>query len=129
MQVALKVEDVRTNHPLVDVPAVDATPLESLVLRHPKVPIIVMNNYGSVRGDAAAKLTELGNVYFEISHAEQVGALEKLIKDVPFERILFGSHFPFFNIEAALFKFRESALGGAITQDMQHMNAQRLLGE
>ncbi|MBC8351128.1 MAG: amidohydrolase family protein [Planctomycetes bacterium] len=129
VQVALKMEDVRTNHPLMVVPTVDATPLAALVKRHPNVPLIVMNNYGSVRGDAAAQLAEAGNVYFENSHAEQVGALEKLTKDVPLERLLFGSHFPFFNLEASLFKFRESALGGAITEAIQHKNAEELLGD
>jgi predicted TIM-barrel fold metal-dependent hydrolase len=127
VQLALKMEDVRTNHPLVDVPAVDATPLVALVKRYPKTPLIVMNNYGSVGADAAAQLVEAGNVYFEISHAEQVGALEKLTQAVPFSRLLFGSHFPYFTLEASLFKFRESSLGGAITEAIQFRNAEKLL--
>ncbi len=127
VQLALKMEDVRTHHPLMPVPTVDVAPLAALVGRHPDLRLIVMNNYGTIRGDAAAGLAEAGQVYFEISHAEQVGALEKLVAQVPFERLLFGSHFPFFNLEASLLKFRESQLGGLMVQAIQHGNAEKLL--
>jgi len=126
VQLALKMEDVRTHHPLLQVPTVDVEPLAALVAKHPTVPLIVMNNYGTVRGDAAARLAATGQVYFEISHAEQVGALEKLVQQVPSERILFGSHFPFFNLEATVLKFRESQLGGVMTEAIQHANARQL---
>lgn len=127
VQLALKMEDVRTHHPLMPVPTVDVAPLAALVGRHPNLRLIVMNNYGTIRGDAAAGLAEAGQVYFEISHAEQVGALEKLVAQVPFERLLFGSHFPFFNLEATLLKFRESQLGGLMVEAIQHGNAEKLL--
>ncbi len=126
IQIALNMQDSRTQHPLVRVPPVDPAPLAALVARHPEVPVIVMNDQRQLRGDAASRLAEAGRVYFEISHAEQVGALEKLVAQLPFERLLFGSHFPFFNLEAALLKFRESQLGGLITQAIQRANAERL---
>lgn len=127
VQLALKMEDVRTHHPLMPVPTVDVAPLAALIMRHPDLRLIVMNNYGTVRGDAAARLAEAGHVYFEISHAEQVGALETLVAQVPYQRLLFGSHFPFFNLEASLLKFRESQLGGLIEQAIQRDNAQALV--
>ena len=129
IQLALKMEDVRTHHPLMQVPTVDVRPLAALVARHPNVRLIVMNNYGTIRGDAAARLAQAGQVYFEISHAEQVGALEKLVKQVSHERVLFGSHFPFFNLEATLLKFRESQLGGLMVEAIQHGNAGMLLSD
>jgi predicted TIM-barrel fold metal-dependent hydrolase len=78
---------------------------------------------------AAANLTTLGPVYFDISHAEQVGALEQLVKVVPQDRLVFGSHFPFFNLESALLKFRESELGEAMTVAIQSGNAKALSGK
>ncbi len=126
VQLALKMEDVRTHHPLMQVPTVKVAPLDALVTKYPHVPLIIMNNYGTIRGDAAARLAQAGQVYFEISHAEQVGALEKLVQQVPFQRLLFGSHFPFFNLEASLFKFRESRLGGLMVEAIQTANARRL---
>jgi len=127
VQIAMKMEDVRTHHPLVQVPTVDASPLAKLVSKHPKLRVIVMNNYKSLRGETLSRMTKAGQVYFEISHAEQVGALDKLIKLVPYERLLFGSHFPFFYLEAALLKFRESDLGQFVTEAIQYKNAQQLL--
>lgn len=127
VQVALKMEDVRTHHPLMKVPTVDVAPLEALVRRHPQARLVILNGSGTVAPAVAASLTTLGQVYFDISHAEQVGALEQLVKVVPHERLLFGSHFPFFQLESALLKFRESELGEAVTSAIQSGNAKRLM--
>jgi predicted TIM-barrel fold metal-dependent hydrolase len=129
VQLVMKMEDVRTHHPLMQVPTVDPQPLATLVQKHPRVRLIVMNNDGTLRGDVASQLSAAGQVYFEISHAEQIGALEKLVQQVPQERLLFGSHFPLFNLEAALFKFRESQLGGFATANIQRANAERLMAQ
>jgi predicted TIM-barrel fold metal-dependent hydrolase len=126
LQLALKMEDVRTHHPLMMVPTVDHAPLAKLLVDRPQLPVILMNMDRLIGSDAAT-LTKAGNVYFEISHAEQVGALEKVIRDVPYERLLFGSHAPFFYLESALLKFRESELGDTITRAIQFENAATLL--
>jgi len=123
---AIKMEDVRTHHPMMKVPTVDLNPLAGLLAKHPKLNVVLANNYSTLRGERLSKLAEAKNIYFEISHAEQVGALEKLIKQVPFERLLFGSHFPFFNLESNLFKFQESELGRFVTDAIQHGNAKEL---
>ncbi len=127
VQMALIMEDVRVQHPLMQVPLVETTGLAELVEKFPKLPIVIMNNSAAVRSASARELASAGNVYFEISHFEGVGALEDWVKEVPVERVLFGSYFPFFNLEAALFKFQESQLGGLATSAIQSGNAQRLL--
>ena len=129
VQLVLNMEDVRLHHPLMQVPNVDVGPLQGLVERHPELRLIVMNNYGTVSADAAARLVTAGRVYFEISHAERVGTLETLIKQVPYERLLLGSHFPFFVLEASLLKFTESQVGATITAAIQHGNARQLVEE
>ena len=129
IQLVLKMEDVRTHHPLMRVPTVDPKPITELVRKHSEVRLIVMNNYGSLSGPEARDLALLGHVYFEISHAERVGALDKLLENVPVENLLFGSHFPFFTLESALLKFRESQIGGLATQMIQHDNCRRLTQE
>ena len=126
VQIAMKMEDVRTHHPLMRVPTVDPVPLERLLAKHPELRVVVLNNGTVLRPAAAAQLARLGHVYFEISHAEQIGALEKWLRDIPLERILFGSHFPFFHLEATLLKFRESQIGGLATSAIQKTNASRL---
>ena len=126
LQLVLKMEDVRTHHPLMMVPTVDHAPLTKSLADHPKLPVILMN-IDRLTGPDASALVKAGNVFFDISHAEQVGALEKIIHDLPYERLLFGSHSPFFNLEAALLKFRESESGDTITRAIQFENAAALL--
>ncbi|TWU17499.1 Amidohydrolase [Novipirellula galeiformis] len=126
VQLVLSMEDPRVQHPLLQVPVVDTKPLETLVKQYPDLRLVIMNNYGAIKESRAAQLAESGQVYFEISHFENVGALEKWVTTVPHERLLFGSYFPFFNLEAALLKFQESQVGGLATSAIQYSNAQSL---
>ncbi len=127
VQLALAMEDVRVQHPLLQVPVVDTAPLAALVEKLPRLPLVIMNNSAAVRASQAGELAKAGNVYFDISHFESVGALENWVKEVPVERILFGSYFPFFNLEAAILKFQESQLGGLATSAIQSGNAHKML--
>ena len=127
VQLVITMEDVRVQHPLMQVPIVDTAPLADLVKKFPQLPLVVMNNSAAVRSGPASELAKVGSVYFELSHFEGVGALESWIKQVPVERILFGSYAPFFNLEAALLKFQESQLGGFATSAIQSGNAEKML--
>jgi len=77
--------------------------------------------------DALRRLTAAGSVYSEISMLEGVGGLSNLLTSIPPERVLFGSHFPFFHLEAALGKLRESDLTSAQATAITCGNAERLL--
>ncbi|QDS94536.1 Amidohydrolase [Roseimaritima multifibrata] len=127
VQLVLAMEDTRVQHPLMQVPVVDTAPLEAVVKKYPRLPLIIMNNYVAVKSGQASDLAKAGNVYFEISHFETVGALENWVQAVPLQRLLFGSYFPFFDLEASLLKFQESKLGGLATSAIQAGNAERLL--
>lgn len=126
VQLALKMEDERTHHPLVQVPEVDTKPLADVLSGHPNLRLVILNGLRSLRGEALTRLAEAGSVYFEISMLEGVGGIEKLLKLVPLERVLFGSHFPFFYLESALLKLQESELGDYQTKAITSRNAQKL---
>lgn len=126
VQLVLAMEDVRVQHPLMRVAVVDTAPLAALVNKFPRLPLVIMNNSATVRTGQASELAKVGNTFFELSHFESVGGLENWVKEVPVERILFGSYFPFFNLEAALLKFQESQLGGFATSAIQSGNARKL---
>ena len=66
-------------------------------------------------------------MYFEIAMLEGVGGVEKLLRQVPIDRVLFGSHSPLFVFESALGKLHESTLGGAMMENICNGNARRLL--
>ncbi len=127
VQIALKMEDERTQHPQLRVPSVDMKPLPELIKHHPKLRIVILNGMKTLRGDLLTDLVRSGNVYFDISMQESVGGIEKMLKLVPLERVLFGSHFPFFYLESALLKMKESNLGRFREEAIRYKNSMNLL--
>jgi predicted TIM-barrel fold metal-dependent hydrolase len=127
VQLAVRMEDLRTQHPLMRVPDVDTGPLPGLLAAHPRLRLVLLGAMRTLRGDAIAKLIGAGHVYFEISMLEGVGGISKLLGRVSVDRILFGSHVPFFILDSAALKLRESELLPAQIDAITHKNAQRLL--
>lgn len=128
VQLALKMEDERTQHRLLRVDAVDTTPLADLLKDRQDLPVVLVNSLRTLRSDDISQLAAAGNLYFEISMQEGVGGIEKLLQHAPIDRVLFGSHFPFFYLESALLKLRESELAQFQRAAIATENAQHLLG-
>ena len=110
VQLAVRVEDVRIQHPLMRVPDVDTKPLPDLVAARPDLRLVLLNALQVLSGDTQTALVRAGQVYFEIATLEGVGGISSLLTRVPIDRLLFGSHFPFFILESALLKLQESEL-------------------
>ncbi len=127
VQLSVMMEDERTQHPLLQVPAVDTSPLAEVLKQHPDLPLILLNSQRDIRGEALTNLAVSGNTYFDIAMQESIGGLTKLTNLVPYERILFGSHAPFFYHESATLKLQESNLGETIRQAITVDNASKLL--
>lgn len=127
VELALCMEDERTQHPLMRVAPVDLTPLADLAKAEPKLKLVVLNCYPQIRPDQLTRLIPAGNVYFEMSMLEGVGAVARLIERVALERVLFGSHSPFFYFESAELKVQEAGLSEAQNKAVLEGNAKRLL--
>lgn len=128
VQLTVLMEDARMMHPLMRVPPVDITPLEKRVSQTPGLRLILLNALTSAsRTDKLSRLTSAGEVYVEIAMLETLAALETLVKDIPAERILFGSHAPSFYVEAAALKLQESSLPTAHHRFIMHETARRLI--
>lgn len=127
VQIALKMEDERTQHPLLQVPPVDPKPLLDLLPALPKLRIVLLNAMSVATGELPARLAQAGQVYFEIAMLEKVGGIGALLKQMPFERLLFGSYLPFFILESALLKLRESELGEFAQTAITDGNARKLV--
>lgn len=127
VQIALRMEDERTQHALLRVPDVDPTPLWKLLADRPRLQVVLLNALMTLKGTALDEAARLPNVYVEIATLEGIGGIEKLIRTFPFERVLFGSYCPFFILESALLKLQESELGEAIRTGITRTNAERLL--
>ncbi len=127
VQLAFKMEDEMTQHPLMRVAKVDTSPLPRLLANRRKQRLVILNGLKDLKAAEVEELASSGNVYFEIAMLEGVGGINRLLATVPLERILFGSHAPFFNFESAKFKLRESELAQFQREAITSGNARALL--
>lgn len=127
VQLVVSMEDIRTQHPLMRMPPVDVSALPQLIKSEPSARLMLLNWSPSLRGQRLRPLADAGPVYFDIATWEGIEGVARLVEQLPPERVLFGSNFPLFYFEAALFKMQESGL----PEDKKNMlfegNAKRIL--
>jgi predicted TIM-barrel fold metal-dependent hydrolase len=126
VQLALKMEDDRVQHPLLRVPPVDATSLAGLVAAIPGLRLMVLNGPGPLKPDAVAAAAKAG-VGFDFAMQEGITGVAKLIAQVGVEKVFFGSHFPFFTWDSSGLKVVESGLENSQKQAILSGNAERWL--
>lgn len=130
VQLVVLMEDARMMHALMRAPPVDITPLQQIVALMPSLKLMLLNATSTANStDKLFRLLESGEVYVEIAMLEGVPCIEILLKNVPLERITFGTHAPSFYVEATVLKLRESALPAAHLRAIAFDNARRLLPE
>ena len=127
VQVAASMEDERTQHPLVRVPPVDLSPLAAAVKRVPAARVVLLNAVRGPRGGPLSLLARTDQVSFDIATLEGAGGVATLIEQVPPDRVLYGSHAPFFYPDAAAMKLKESRLADDAVRKILSGNAERLL--
>ena len=127
VQVAVAMEDERTQHPLVRVPPVDLAPLAAAVKRVPAARVVLLNAVRGPRGGPLSLLANTAQVSFDIATLEGAGGVANLIEQVPADRVLYGSHVPFFYPEAAVLKMAESRLAEDAARTVLSGNAEALL--
>lgn len=124
VQIAVSMEDARTQHPLLRVPLVDPGPL---LARTPEVPVVLLNWWSALRGPKLTPFAARSNVFFDIATVEGIEGIARLTERIPAERIVFGSHAPLFTLDAALLKMRESGLAAESAARIFEENAKHLL--
>jgi predicted TIM-barrel fold metal-dependent hydrolase len=138
VQLAVRMEDPRVHLPVLRAPAVDVTGLPELLAKLPNLKLQLLNAFNGtepLRGQAGRRLIEQTKVMIDISHIEGQGGLGKMIAGdpdsrrppLPAERIVFGSHAPYFPCESAVFKLFESPLERPELEKVMHGNAARFL--
>ena len=126
LQIALVMEDDRTQHPLLKAPPTDTAPLPALLKKHPKARVQLLNAFRTLRGKPVLDLAAVG-ARFEIATLESVEGVGNLLKQLPPDRLCFGSHAPFYYFESAKLKLQESALTASQLAAVTHDNARKLL--
>jgi uncharacterized protein len=125
VQLAVSMEDERTQHPLLRVPETALPPVADLVRKIPGLRLQILNSRG-VTPKMLDTLSSAGNVYSDFSIVEGVHGLANLVKQAQ-ERVVFGSHFPFFYFESSFLKLKEAGLTEAQRTALLSANAKKLL--
>jgi len=127
VQLALLMEDPRTQSPLMHVPTVELAPLADVVKGTPGVRLELLNCTSQIGREEYAAALASGDVSMDISMVEGVAGLARLVRQVPLARVLFGSYHPFYYFESAALKVRESGLDEASQKAICVENARRLM--
>jgi len=127
VQIALCLEDERTQHPLMRVPPVDIAPLAAAVAAEPGLKAVVLNCYPQLPIEKLQPARRAGTVFFDTAMTEHTGGLALLAEQVSAERMLFGSYYPFFYFESALLKMKEAEFPADTRTAILEGNARRLL--
>jgi len=99
--IQMRVDDERNQYPLMKVPGVDVESIIRLANAFPKVPMVCLCTY---RYEAVYLVRRRRMWSVGISYIESFKTLPTLLKQIPAERVLFGSHTPFFYTAAAVAK-------------------------
>lgn len=130
VQIALSMEDARTQIPRMLLLPVDPTPLADLLPRLPNLRLMLLNDGQWTDDDASASIRKIcgtRNAYFDIAMSEGVGGLKRLIAATGPDRVVFGSHAPFFYFDSAWLKVKSAGLSPAQRQRLCETNARSLL--
>ncbi len=120
VQIALAMEDERTQNPLMRVPPVNAAPLGAIAARIPGLKLMLLN--------AGRGVPEIPGVYTDFAMHESPYAVRRAIAAVGRDRVVFGSYAPFFYFESALLKLKEAGLNPDEARAITDSNAPRFLG-
>lgn len=128
VQIAVTMEDERMMHPLLRVPHVECAPLPDAVRAVPDARVMLLGAFRAVVGETMTRLVAAERVWFDISWLEGVAGIERVAKQMPLDRLVFGSHAPLFYPESAALKLTESALSEGVRAGIARVNAERALG-
>jgi predicted TIM-barrel fold metal-dependent hydrolase len=136
VQIVLRLEDERVHHPSIAIAAVDVAPLAGVLKKLPEAKVQLINAAGPLLGNNIAALVKETTVTFDIAATEGNGGVGQLIEGknysfrgaIPVERLMFGSHAPYFPCESALLKLFESPLSREQLERLMHVNARGLIG-
>ncbi len=114
-------------HPRFRVSPTDPAPLAGLVGRTPGARVLLLNALTILKGEKLAALLRAGDIVVDMAMLEGASGVANLLQKVPADRVLFGTHAPFFYPESAALKLQESPLADAQLRAIREGNARRLL--
>lgn len=126
VQLAVALEDPRTQPDLMRVPEVDLTPLPVAMEKAPAAKVQLLNWKG--RGVLPDALREIATLTVETAIADGTDAVARRVGSFGADRVLFGTHAPFLIPEAALLRVHEAGLDDPTLLAVLRRNAERIVG-
>ncbi|MDZ4849840.1 MAG: hypothetical protein SGI77_11125 [Pirellulaceae bacterium] len=108
VQIAISLEDTRTQHPSFQVADVDPEPLVELLPKIPNARIQLLNY--RPKALVLERLAKISGLSFDIARIEGTDGVPLLVKKCLAGSVMFGSHAPFLIPEAALIRVHEASL-------------------
>jgi predicted TIM-barrel fold metal-dependent hydrolase len=125
--IQLRVNDTRSHHPLMQVPDVPVADVIAAAETSQQGQIIIGGiKWHEAQGNAT-EITALPNLWLDISQIETMDGLRRLIAVCGAERLLFGTHAPFFYIHSAIIKLDEAQLSAEERDFVTKRNGERIL--
>lgn len=135
IQIVLRLEDERVHHFATNTPAFNVNALTDILKKIPAAKVQLINSAGQLLGNNIAALVRDTSITFDIAACEGNGGVGRLLEGknpsyrgtIPIDRLVFGSHAPFFPCESALLKLFESPLTLDQLQKLMNANAHRIM--
>ena len=124
--VSMRLEDERSHHPSCMVTSLKTEELIEFAKKFPKLKILCLCAY---YGEFELLLKLSQNIFADISFAETNCTIEKISKYFPSDRIIFGSHTPFFYTAANVNKLKYANINSDVYEKIAENNAIGLLPE
>jgi predicted TIM-barrel fold metal-dependent hydrolase len=106
--VVMRLEDDRNQHRVMRADPVGVDAVTSLAAKVAPLPLLVLNG---LKGEVADLTGRAENLLFDIAFVESGASLPDLLRDVPAERLVFGSNAPLFYPQAAAAKLAHAEVG------------------
>lgn len=124
IQIAVAMEDTRTQHPMMQVSDVDLAALPKRMQENVGAKVQLLNYRPG--GPLSETLAKTPGIYFDSSRIDGTDGIVNLLQSVPHGRIMFGTHAPFLIPEAALIRTFESDLEEEDLQSLMWATADQL---
>ena len=125
VQIAINLEDERSQNPALTAPPVAAAPLVDALAAAPGARVMLLNATSRILAPNNPLLQRLAaaGVILEIATLEGAAGIETLLRARPDLRLTCGSHTQYFYFEAALLKLQESELTAEQLTAVRHATA------
>jgi len=136
LQIVGDMDDSRNHHPIVLARGVNMEPLIEIAKRETNARLQLLYWNHRVNNKLLEKMVRETNIYFDTCRIETSGGIGRMIDGNPWsgptlpfpvERLLFGSHAPYFPVEANILKLFESPLDLNQAKAIMEENVQTLI--